>query len=383
MTTAPRSDERALPRDLVRALSWLRANLHEPVRLDALAEVAGVRPRTLEKHFREFLRCTPLGWVRQVRLDRARQQLLTPGPDATVTSVALATGHGQLGRFAARYRAQFGELPAHTLKRARGTAIDDANEIDDEAYRLSWRALQAAFAVAPKECNAALEDVARAAERAPRYGLPKAVAAWCWAQRSAQRFGSTPAEDLVHAQRLALEAEQLSPNDAMAITLCAGALTLAHRLDEADRRLERALALDPWSPWAWLRRGWQSAYLGDGDTAIRELRTSLHLMPFEPIRHLNFIGIGCAHFVAGRYDQAAIWARSGVEAHPGSFWAARVLIAAAVHAGARDEARRVRRWLLRRDPELTVARVEKAWPFQPAFVTRLCAGLETAGVPSG
>ena len=41
-----------------------------------------------------------------------------------------------------------------------------------------------------------------------------------------------------------------------------------------------------------------SAYFGDNDAAIRKLTTALHLMPFEPMRHLGFIGMGCAHFGA-------------------------------------------------------------------------------------
>src|SRR5262245_32792106 len=53
-----------LPADLVRALGWLRSNLSEPIDLETLASVAGVRPRTLETHFRAFLGATPLGWVR-------------------------------------------------------------------------------------------------------------------------------------------------------------------------------------------------------------------------------------------------------------------------------------------------------------------------------
>jgi tetratricopeptide (TPR) repeat protein len=63
----------------------------------------------------------------------------------------------------------------------------------------------------------------------------------------------------------------------------------SRRLEETDRRLERALALDPGLAYAWVRRGWMSTYLGDNETAIRELSTALHLMPFQPLRHLSFI----------------------------------------------------------------------------------------------
>lgn len=371
----------ALPADLVRALGWLRGHLSEPIQLELLAQVSGVRPRTLETHFKTFLGTTPLGWVRRMRLARARQELLHSGPQATVTDVALASGFTQLGRFATQYRKTFGELPSTTIARMRSSSIDGADPNTDEAFRLTSNALPFAFAVAPKQCNAALEELGRPQELAPTYGLPKAVAAWCWGQRAAHRFSSTPDVDRERAYRLAEEAYDLAPHDALTLTLSSGALVLLHRLDEADRRLERALAVDPWLAYAWIRRGWMSAYFGDSDGAIRELRTALHLMPFDPLRHITFIGMGCAHFAAERYDQAALWVRNGVENYPGSFWADRIAVAAVALTGARADARRMGRQLMRKDPDLTVSEARRAWPFTPAFMSRLGDGLEIAGLP--
>jgi AraC-like DNA-binding protein len=97
----------ALPADLVRALDWLRSHLSEPVDLELLASVAGVRPRTLESHFKTFLGTTPLGWLRRTRFANVRRALERGGDDATVTRIALASGFVQLGRFAAEYRAIF------------------------------------------------------------------------------------------------------------------------------------------------------------------------------------------------------------------------------------------------------------------------------------
>lgn len=111
------------------------------------------------------------------------------------------------------------------------------------------------------------------------------------------------------------------------------------------------------------------------------MRWFRHLMPFESLRHTAFIGIGCAHFAAGRYERAALWAQSGVGAFPASFWGERIVVAAAVHAGARAEARRTARKLLRKDPDLTVAVARQAWPFRPEFMERLADGLTTAGMP--
>ena len=369
----------ALPADLLRVVDWLRGHLSEPIQLELLAQVGGVRPRTLETHFKMFLGTTPLGWVRRMRLARARQELLHAGPQATVTDIALASGFSQLGRFSVEYRKAFGEAPSATIQRIRRSKRTDPDI--DEAMRSTLNALPFAFAVAPKQCNVALEELGRPQELAPTYGLPKAIAAWCWGQRAAHRFSSTPDVDRRQAYRLAEEAYDLAPHDALTLTLSSGALVLLHRLEEADRRLERALALDPWLAYAWIRRGWMSAYLGDSDGAIRELSVALHLVPFEPLRHISFIGMGCAHFAAGRYDRAALWIKSGVEAYPESFWAQRIAVAAVALTGARAEARRMGRKLMRKDPDLTISEARQAWPFTPAFMSHLSDGLEIAGLP--
>jgi AraC-like DNA-binding protein len=367
-----------LPADVVRALAWLRAHACEPVALDTLAAVAGVRPRTLQAHFQRFLRATPRAVARRIRLSHARTRLLA-GAESRVTEIALSTGFTQPGRFAAAYRRQFGELPSTTRTRRReaGERFDPAV---DEAKRLCHRALPSVFAVASDECSAALEAASRAQALAPDYALPKAMAAWCLRQRHVQRFPDTRPEDDRCAAGLARDAITLAPDDSLVLTLCAGALTLGRALDEADALVTRALAIDPWAAWAWVRRGWLGAYHGDPAMALSDLGVALELMPFEPLRHLTCIGIACAHFDAGRYEHAARWAQDGVDACPGSLWASRIVAAAAAHAGAFEEARRTVRTIERHDPALTVDAARAAWPFRPSFLDRLADGLAAAGL---
>jgi len=328
-----------------------------------------------------FLGTTPLGWVRRMRLARARQEFIRRGPNTTVTAVALGSGFNQLGRFAAEYRKAFGELPSATIQHAKSSSTKAFDHDLDEAIRLTLEALPFAFAVERTQCNTALEKLSRPQELAPSYGLAKAVAGWCWAQRAAHNFAATPDGDRHRASRLAAEAHDLAPDDALTLTLSSGTLVLLHQLEAADWRLERALAVDPWLAYGWIRRGWMSAYLGDSDGAIRELRIALHLMPFEPLRHITCIGIGCAHFAAERYDRAALWVRSGVEAYPQSHWAQRIAVAAVALTGARAEARRMGRQLMRKEPNLTASQARQAWPFTQRFMSCLGDGLEIAGLP--
>lgn len=89
-----------------------------PWRLADLAQAAGVSARTLQEAFQRELDVTPLEYVRRVRLDRVRKDLLDADPTtASVTDIASRWGFFHLGRFSQVYRATFQELPSQTLGR--------------------------------------------------------------------------------------------------------------------------------------------------------------------------------------------------------------------------------------------------------------------------
>jgi AraC family ethanolamine operon transcriptional activator len=86
----------------------------------ALCAEIGVSQRTLEYAFQERLGTSPMEFIRRLRMHTARRALLAAQPGgATVTEIAMTLGFYQLGRFAAEYRAIFGELPSATLTRHR------------------------------------------------------------------------------------------------------------------------------------------------------------------------------------------------------------------------------------------------------------------------
>jgi AraC-like DNA-binding protein len=106
------------PHFVRRAEDYLRHHYAEAVTVEQLAAVAGVSVRTLFSGFRDFRDVTPMAYLRRVRLDKARQALQNGEARgaAGVTKVALDCGFSHLGRFAAQYRAQFGELPSQTAR---------------------------------------------------------------------------------------------------------------------------------------------------------------------------------------------------------------------------------------------------------------------------
>lgn len=100
------------------ARDYITAHMHEPVMIEDLCQVTGLRRRSLENLFRELLGLSPTTYLLNLRLQGARHALLRDTPaSATVKSIALDWGFWHLGRFSGYYHRQFGEYPAETLAR--------------------------------------------------------------------------------------------------------------------------------------------------------------------------------------------------------------------------------------------------------------------------
>ncbi|MEJ2378179.1 MAG: AraC family transcriptional regulator [Pseudolabrys sp.] len=109
----------AAPHDVRLAEAYIEANWDKPFNPDALAAETGVGLRSLFRRFRQSRGCSPIEFLRQVRLCRARETLESPGPAAAVADVAFACGFGSVARFSEDYLRRFGELPSVTLEHAK------------------------------------------------------------------------------------------------------------------------------------------------------------------------------------------------------------------------------------------------------------------------
>lgn len=92
----------------------------EPLSVDTVGQLAAavhVSVRALEEGFRKHVGMPPMAYLRQVRLARARDDLVAGDPqERTVASIARSWGFPHLGRFAQIYRERYGELPAEMLR---------------------------------------------------------------------------------------------------------------------------------------------------------------------------------------------------------------------------------------------------------------------------
>jgi AraC-like DNA-binding protein len=106
----------ARPASVHRAIAWIHGHAAGPVTLADIAAAAGVAERTLAEAFQRFEGVSPMRYLRDFRLDRARAALLAGGPGTNVTAAALGSGISHLSRFARDYADRFGERPSDTIR---------------------------------------------------------------------------------------------------------------------------------------------------------------------------------------------------------------------------------------------------------------------------
>jgi len=105
------------PRPLKLAIDAMRADPAHPFTVAELARLADVSVRALQAIFHRHTGLAPMAYLRDLRLDRAHEDLLRARPgETTVALVAHRWGLGHLGRFAAAYRERFGVSPSETLR---------------------------------------------------------------------------------------------------------------------------------------------------------------------------------------------------------------------------------------------------------------------------
>lgn len=108
----------ATPRHVRAAEEFIRTHAAEPISVEEIAASAGVPVRTLYEGFQRFRHTTPMAYLRAVRQEAVRDELLAAPPSATVTEIAVKWGVTNLGRFAESYSRRYGELPSQTLRRS-------------------------------------------------------------------------------------------------------------------------------------------------------------------------------------------------------------------------------------------------------------------------
>ena len=232
---------------------------------------------------------------------------------------------------------------------------------NDEALRLFYKAIEldAGFASA--------------------YGM----AAWSFVQRKGNGWMGNRAQEVAEAARLARRAVELGADDATALSQAGYALVfVVHDLDSGPAILDRALALSPNLAGTLISSGWTKAFLGEPDIAIKYVTDAMRLSPLDPMSFRTIGAMAFAHFVAGSYDEASVWAERALQERANYLPAIRDLAAANALARRHTEARAAMAHLRELAPAIRVSTVKEWLPFRrPSDLARLEEGLRKAGLP--
>jgi AraC-like DNA-binding protein len=100
-----------------KAIAWIRTNYTKPLRVEDLAQIAGMGLSTLHHHFRALTAMSPLQYQKQLRLQAARGLMLVDGLDAA--SAAFEVGYESASQFNREYSRLFGQPPMRDIRTLR------------------------------------------------------------------------------------------------------------------------------------------------------------------------------------------------------------------------------------------------------------------------
>jgi AraC-like DNA-binding protein len=102
---------------VARAVSLIRAQYAQPLRVERLAEAAGMSPSSFHQHFRDVTSLSPLQFQKQLRLIEARRLMLSEG--ASASQAAYAVGYESVPQFTREYARLYGAPPVRDVREAK------------------------------------------------------------------------------------------------------------------------------------------------------------------------------------------------------------------------------------------------------------------------
>jgi AraC-like DNA-binding protein len=99
-----------------RAVAWIRANFDKPLRIETVADIAGMSAASFHRHFKAATAMSPLQYQKRLRLQQARTLLVA---DADASRAAYAVGYESASQFSREYARLFGVPPARDAARLR------------------------------------------------------------------------------------------------------------------------------------------------------------------------------------------------------------------------------------------------------------------------
>ena len=102
---------------VAKAISWLRDNFSQPMKVEDLAELVHMSASSFHEHFKSVTSMSPLQYQKVLRLQEARRLMLSTMMDASIASQRV--GYLSASQFSREYSRFFGSAPTKDMARLR------------------------------------------------------------------------------------------------------------------------------------------------------------------------------------------------------------------------------------------------------------------------
>jgi TolB-like protein/class 3 adenylate cyclase len=254
-----------------------------------------------------------------------------------------------------------------------------------DAYAIYLRGLAKLYQFANRQANdEALRLFKSAIELDPDFASAYGRAANCYVFAMTNGWFSEAANEIAEVTRLAQRAVELGKDDAIALAVSGWALAHVVRdLDVGAALIDRALVLNSNLAEAWYYGGWAKNWLGEPEAAIERFARAMRLSPLDPRMMAMRSGTANAHFVLGRYDEAASWATMALQDNPDFQPSLRIAAVSNAMAERPEQAHRAVARLRQLNPALRVSNLkDRVGPWRRAEdLARYVEGFQRAGLP--
>ncbi|MFG0217029.1 helix-turn-helix domain-containing protein [Brevibacillus porteri] len=103
---------------LQQTVSYILQNYQQEIKVESLAEMAGMHPAYYSQLFKREMKKTPIEYLTQLRMNKAKELLLTAAPDKNIREIASSVGYLDEFYFSRRFKENSGYSPS-TYKKSR------------------------------------------------------------------------------------------------------------------------------------------------------------------------------------------------------------------------------------------------------------------------
>ncbi len=250
------------------------------------------------------------------------------------------------------------------------------------AYDLTLQALDYLFRMDYASHSRARSLLHQAVSDDPDFATAHTYIAYALIFRVGEGWSSDPGADSAEAARAANAAIERNRNDALALAIFGHVNAfLLRNFDAARVFLDRAIDAGPNCALAWALSSAMLGYTGQAAQAIEHAEHGLRLSPLDAHVFLHESLVAQAYYVAGRFEDAVVWARRAADQNCQAVANLRLLTASLAALGREAEAFDAARRLLFAQPGFRLGAYAPLCPFQPPILDPWIARLRSAGLP--